>query len=153
MNDELREIIIQFLESVKKELDEFTSEKGHIETSGDSVSLFTPHYIQFAKYGRGAGKMPPIEPLVDWVKRKGIVSEDSQARGTAFAIAKSISKKGTLNHVPNAPNAIEEAMENALDSYTINISGYFSDEINNAVLDMVVNALPSDWDTETKVKL
>ena len=35
---------------------------------------------------------------------------EKEALGTAWAIAKSISKKGTSNYVPNAPDVFEEAI-------------------------------------------
>ena len=115
----------EFLMLVKGDLDEYTTQKSTIKVNNFlSLSLFTPAHLQFAKYGRGPGKMPPLDPLIEWVSKKGIVSGGpSQARGAAFAIAKSISKKGTKNYVPNAPNALEEALntlENAAGNFYIN---------------------------------
>ena len=107
-----------FLMLVKGELDQYTTEKSDIRvTNFLSVSMFTPAHIQFAKYGRGPGKQPPLDPLIEWVKKKGIVSGDKNIRGAAFAIARSIGKNGTKGYVPNAPNAIEEALEKYLDFY------------------------------------
>jgi hypothetical protein len=39
--------------------------------------------------------MPPIEPLVDWAKQKFALDEKA-ARSTAWAVAKTIAKRGTL---------------------------------------------------------
>ncbi len=101
-----------FLTAVTSELDPHTSIKGQIITeSKDRVVLLTPSHIHFAKYGRGAGKPPPLDPILQWVTDKGIIFEGTDARGTAFAIAKSIGKNGTLNYVPNAPDAMEEAID------------------------------------------
>lgn len=150
MDDEVLEIAKQFLELVGKRLDGYTSEKNRVEVGSKSVTLFTPAHIQFAKYGRGPGKLPPIEPLIDWVKQKGIVQEDKEAKGVAFAIAKSISKKGTKNYVKNAPNAIEEAIEEEFDNYVVRLSGFFSEEINNQILDAIVDAIPKEWNTNVK---
>lgn len=146
MGDEIQEIARQFLLLVSGRLDEFTAEDGVVKVTDESVTLFTPSHIQFAKYGRGPGKLPPIEPLVDWVKKRGIVTNLKEARGTAWAIAKSISKKGTKNYVPNAPNALTEAIEAEFDNYTVRLSGFFSEEINNQILDAVVEALPKEID-------
>lgn len=142
MSDELQEIIEQFLKLVSGRLDEYTTEKGEVVVSNNTVTLFTPSHIQFAKYGRGPGKLPPIEPLVDWVKKKGIVSSNEEARGTAWAIAKSISKKGTKNYVSNAPDALTEAIEEEFDNYVTRLSGFFTEEINNQILDAIVKAIP-----------
>ncbi len=144
MDSEIREIVEQFLKLVSGRLDKHTTEKGEVKASGNKITLFTPEHIQFAKYGRAPGKLPPIEPLIEWVKQKGIAKDDKEARGTAFAIAKSIAKNGTRNYVKNAPNAIGEAIEDEFDNYTTRLSGYFSEKINNEILDLIVKALPKD---------
>jgi len=117
-----------FFKAVASELDPHTTEQSKIKVNSfKEVSMETVAHVQFAKYGRGAGKAPPIDPLIAWVKRKGIVTTDKEARGTAFAIAKSIAKNGTKNYVPNAPNAIEEAIN-------MHIKDYYK-QLNNFVLD------------------
>lgn len=110
------DIAREFLTAVKDDLDPYTTQKGKIEVGIDSVTLLTPSHIQFAKYGRGPGKAPPVDPLEEWVIRKGIVESD-KARGVAFGIAKSISLNGTLNWVPNAPNALDESIDKYLNKY------------------------------------
>lgn len=114
----------EFLMLVKGDLDEYTTQKSTIKVNNFlSLSLFTPAHLQFAKYGRGPGKMPPLDPLIQWVSKKGIVSGGaSNARGAAFAIAKSISKKGTKNYVPNAPNALEEALNKHMNTYVTKVN-------------------------------
>lgn len=143
---DFREIAKQFLLLVSGRLDKYTTKKGSVKVERDSVILFTPSHIQFAKYGRGAGKMPPVEPLIDWVRKKGIVTEEKEIKGTAWAIAKSIAKNGTKNYVPNAPNAIEEAIEAEFDNYATRMAGFFSDEINNKVLEIMTQAIPDKVD-------
>ena len=118
----------EFFKAVASELDPYTSEDSKVKVKNfKEVTLQTVRHVQFAKYGRGPGKAPPIDPIIDWLKRKGIVTDQKEARGTAFAIAKSISKKGTKNWKPNAPNAIEEAINN-------NILEYYK-KLNNFVLE------------------
>lgn len=116
-NSELIEIARQFLELVTSDLDPYTTKKGVIEVGDNRVTLFTPDYVQFAKYGRGAGKKPPLQFILDWIKSKNIRFENSTERGTAFAIQASIGKNGTLNYVKNAPNAIDEAIKKHLKLY------------------------------------
>jgi len=118
----------EFYKAVANDLDPFTTEKSKLKVNSfKSVTLETVAHVQFAKYGRGPGKAPPVDPILEWVKWKGIVKSDKEARGTAFAIAKSISKNGTKNWVPNAPNAIEEAVSN-------HIMDYYK-KLNNFVID------------------
>src|SRR5512139_3597235 len=49
------------------------------------------------EYGRARGKMPPIEAIALWVKRKGLATDDEQIKGIAFAIARTIAK-GQAQH-------------------------------------------------------
>ena len=108
-----------FLKAVSGELDPHTKEKGVvvIDSDGQSVTLFTPAHIQFAIYGRGPGKKPPLDNILKWVITEGIIFGDSTAEGTAFAIQASIGKNGTKNWVPNAPNALQEAVNDNLQKY------------------------------------
>lgn len=108
----------EFIKLVTGELQPFVTEKITVLIDSDSkISFFTPAHMQFAKYGRGPGKQPPINNIIDFVKKKGIIFEDKDAEGTAWAIAKSIAKNGTLNWKPNAPDAIEEALEKHNEKY------------------------------------
>ncbi len=116
------EIAEDFLKAVTAELDKHTSQKGVIETNNQKVTLFTPAHIQFAVYGRGPGKQPPIDNILKWVTQQGIIFEGSTKEGTAWAIAKSISKKGTKNWVPDAPNALQEAIDSNIEVYYDNVN-------------------------------
>lgn len=113
-----QEIATDFLRAVTSELDPYTSTKGRIDLSDTSgATLFTPSHIQFAKYGRGPGKQPPFDEIFQWVKREGIRFDNTTQEGTAWAIAKSIAKNGTSNWVPNAPNALQESIDNNIEKY------------------------------------
>lgn len=78
------------------------------------ITVFSPmNYSYYAHEGRKPGRMPPIEPIQRWVKQKGIagryyvsksgerrrrggkVRQYNEDRSAAWAIARSIAKKGT----------------------------------------------------------
>jgi hypothetical protein len=129
----LEEIARQFLMMVGQNLDQYTSERNVVEVDSSGVTLFTPSHIQFAAYGRGPGKKPPLDPILKWVSRKGIVFEGTDERGTAFAIQNSISKKGTKNWKPNAPNVLEEAIKKELEKYNEKVAKLFAIKVNDEV--------------------
>lgn len=63
------------------------------------------NYTKFLADGRAPGKMPPIEPLVQWVGHKfGVYG--NEARSAAFAIAKKIEREGT-DYYPDGTDLVE----------------------------------------------
>lgn len=56
--------------------------------------VFTEPYWVYVEYGTGP-HWPPLEPILDWVKVKGLASSEGSARQIAFLIARKISRKGT----------------------------------------------------------
>lgn len=141
---EFVDIARDFLILVGKSLDPYTSEKSQVKVGAKgSVSMFTPAHIQFAKYGRGpSDKLPPIDSIIDFVKKKGIIFEDSDEQGTAFAIAMSISKKGTKNWVPNAPNAIQEAINAQLNKYYDEVEKANTEKTNLQIMEIFEKTYP-----------
>lgn len=137
------DIAKEFLLLVSGQLDQHTSQKGIVKVEGPTkVTLFTPAHIQFAKYGRGPGKKPPLDNILAYIKREGIIFEGMDERGTAFAIQASIGKNGTQNYVPNAPNAIEEAIQSALEKYNKNLSKFFATETQKQVDEIYRDTFP-----------
>ena len=117
MDNGFIEIARQFLFMVSEEVDPYVSEKSFIKIQGSDVTLFTPEHFQFAKYGRGPGKQPPIKNILGFVKKNNIKFENSTQEGTAWAIAKSIAKNGPKGYVRNAPNALQEAIDKHINDY------------------------------------
>ncbi len=106
--DSFEEIAKTFLEAVKSDTDTYTSIKGEIiKNNSTSFSLLTPDHIQWAFAGRGPGKNPPLESMLQLVRSKNIIFDGMDKRGTAFALQAIIAKKGTKNYKPNAPNLME----------------------------------------------
>ena len=89
-------------------------------------------YAYFVEYGRRAGKMPPVDYIMEWLRKKSSafrspsrwakkfkissVDMDKMLRSIVFALAKTIAKKGTKPHPFFAP-AVEknrQAIENVV---------------------------------------
>lgn len=57
-------------------------------------------YWKYVEYGRRAGKMPPIQAIMDWIKVKPVIPKEINGqlpteRQLAFLIARSIGENGT----------------------------------------------------------
>lgn len=128
------ELAREFLELVTSELDPYVSRKGEIVSSENKVALLSPSHIQFAKYGRGPGKQPPIEPLVKWAEGKGAINPIKMAWGVAI----NVSKNGTLNYVPNAPNAIEESIVKYQGAFLDKLGEVISMELSEEMMELEV---------------
>lgn len=127
------ELARQFLLLVTSELDPYTKTKGVIEKEGvNQITLFSPSHIQFAKYGRGPGKKPPLDPILAWVKEKKVDFGLSE-RGTAFIIQKSIGENGTKKWKEGSPNALDEAVDKYFADFYDKVGGIVTVEINNAI--------------------
>lgn len=76
-------------------------------------------YAAYVEYGRKAGKMPPVEFIIQWFRKKyGMPEQEARARG--WASARAIARKGTRPHPFFAPavekhgKAIVEAIKKAI---------------------------------------
>lgn len=63
----------------------------------------TNQTLTYATQGRGAGASPPIAAIQKWIAARGLPINPKNPKGLAFAIAKTIAKKGTLRHRLNKP--------------------------------------------------
>lgn len=96
---------------------------------------FYARYAEFVEYGRTSGKMPPVDDIYAWIRKKGAgrnsalkaataftgKSEEQLARSAAWAIAKSIAEKGTRPHPFLKP---------AYDQYRVSIGQFMQTKIN-----------------------
>jgi hypothetical protein len=64
---------------------------------------------------------PPVDPIAEWVMRKGISNDASEAKGIAFAIAKKFSKQGikprffTKKAIAKFTPLLKKEVEHAID--------------------------------------
>ena len=96
---------------------------------------FYARYAEYVEYGRPPGKMPPVDVLEQYIRRKGRKrnsalkaaavfsgkSEEELARSAAWGMAKSIAEKGTRPHPFLKP---------AYDQYRIRIAQFMQGKIN-----------------------
>jgi hypothetical protein len=144
------EIARSFLEACSKDFDAESSVKGEIiKGSGgvESYTLLTPDHIQFAKYGRGPGKKPPLDGILEWVSKEGITFDGTDTRGTAFAIQNSISINGTLGHTKNAPDFVLDTVNKYQKEYEKELTEHIRVEVS----DRVFQAVEKIWEEEDKL--
>jgi hypothetical protein len=60
---------------------------------GGEINVDAPH-AGFVEYGRRPGKFPPPGPIYEWVIRKGLASDETQAKQITFAIQREIATFG-----------------------------------------------------------
>ncbi len=84
-----------------------------LETEDGIITKITiPGYGEFVDKGRRAGaKMPPVQPIIDWVRVKRIKTPQYTTEQLGWAIAKSISKKG-IRPKPFIENSVQFVLQN-----------------------------------------
>lgn len=103
----MRAKIVEILKQMKSDIEANIDAAGVSATGKSRNSLSVVEYdkgvklVSSFKYfavletGRRPGKMPPVNPIVDWIYARGLQKEtDAKTRGFAFAIAKKIGKEG-----------------------------------------------------------
>ena len=104
MLDRINDISEQFVNALKREFEEQghnASGKGmqsiehKTELNGNNITvkIMGVDYLQYVNTGRNIGKMPPIEPIKEWVQIRNI-AQGKEAERAAWAIAKAIEREG-----------------------------------------------------------
>ncbi len=110
MNEKLAEILEKYKNTIVAELKNRVASDDKIATGnlhgsfrgvveGQSISIFASEYWYVVNYGRKPGKkMPPIRPIMDWMKIRGIeTNKKNKKKGNrtlAWVIAKKIGDEG-----------------------------------------------------------
>ena len=84
------------------------------------ISLELEDYWKFVEYGRGPGKMPPIDVIEQWIKIKPVIPEPingrvPDARQLAFLIARKIGREGTVGRYPIEKIKKSDSMKTIID--------------------------------------
>ena len=100
------------------------------DDNGVVTKITVPGYGEFVDKGRRAGaKMPPVQPIIDWVRVKKIKTPQITTEQMGWAIAKSIAKKG-IRPKPFIQNSIDFVLAN----FTAELTEAGAEDINNAVI-------------------
>ena len=131
MEDLVKDIKAAYNQSGKRVSGEF--ERGlELTTSPNKVVLDGYAYLA----GRAAGKMPPVQNILEWVQARGIQPLTGTQTGLAWAIAKKIAREGTNkeNHLKIYEQVVTpERIQSILDKVTeINIQTF----VNNVTAEM-----------------
>lgn len=59
---------------------------------------FEAMYAYWVEFGRKAGGYPPFKFIYEWVRKKHLAEDDKEAQSIAYAVQKTIGKKGTKPH-------------------------------------------------------
>lgn len=87
---------------------------------------------KFVGNGRGPGGVPPIGPIQAWIAAKGLDI-------SAWAVAKSMAKRGSKDFRNNAPNVFLSAIDDweqkgGLDKTTDEVAGHFEQQVVTATV-------------------
>ena len=81
-------------------------------------------YAFFVENGRRAGKMPPVDELAQWFKKKHRIGNAKEAFSRAWGLAKRIAREGTRPHpfykpaIESTKKDVEEILKEAIKKET-----------------------------------
>lgn len=97
------------------------------------LTLKLPAYWKFFELGRRPGRMPPVSAIEKWIQTKKLIPRTPRRNGDAWAIAKSIAKKGTIPH-----NTLHHALQSPqIDSLVHELEEVIINKLNSDVLSEV----------------
>jgi len=144
MSERLAKILEQYKDTIVAQLKSriISDDKvatGDLEKSitgiveGTSISIFASEYWYVVNYGRKPGKkMPPIRPIMEWMKARGIETDKKNKkkgnRTLAWVIAKKIGDEGI-----QGTNFFWETINSIVPSITKDIEESYLKDINDQI--------------------
>ncbi len=153
-----REVLKQFLESVKADLISEQADRG-ITASGESAASLTvsligrngvvltgADYFLYQVRGRGPGRFPPFEAIKQWIKDKQLrftnITEDS----LAFLIARKIARQGTdIFTGKSAPLPLDAILKQNQEEFDAMFGDLFATEIADEIVKLMFKISTSNF--------
>lgn len=131
LGDELKKNLIQELRRTKAiasgDLLKSVNFTVQLTPQGAVINLNGNDYITYVDEGRKPGKYAPVSALKQWVKAKGIATDDAKVTAVAFAINTKIKRQGIKarpilektfdQNLPLYDKIIDEVLNKDLDKY------------------------------------
>lgn len=106
-----------------------------IESEDDSImTLIANDYFIYADEGRRKGVMPPVEPLIKWIKKNNIAMRGLTVNEMAFIIANAIKRNGVMGKFFSG-----EIMETTTDIVSEELATTMADNICEAIVQAIEN--------------
>ena len=106
--------------------------RGEVNETG--ITIFSTEYASYVESGRGPGKRPPIEKIIQWLddkKPKPIYKEYKRHRDMAWMIASAIAEKGTIKRFGyKGGDFVDYVSRNIIASLTKDIEQSYLDDLN-----------------------
>jgi len=144
---ETKEAITNYLEAIEKGLKEDAQSKDQrmpqdFEIKADNLSgqLYAAHYLKYLIYGRGPGKQPPSENILEWVLKNPETTHwtPEEQNSLAYLIGRKIGEEGTDIWQGKKPGidllgVMETNMPSLLNELGDNIVTKFQTSLNNTL--------------------
>ena len=103
-----------------------------------SVTIELEDYWYYVEHGRKAGKMPPIQPIIEWIENKPVPPkvEGQTVKQQAFVIARAIGRNGTIPRP-----FFEKATKQTWQQFKSDIADAVSEDIAAWLEDIVLNGV------------
>ena len=106
-----------------------------VESEDDSImTLIANDYFIYADVGRRKGVMPPVEPLIKWIKKNNIAMRGMTVNEMAFIIANAIKRNGVMGRFFSG-----EIMETTTDIVSEELATTMADNICEAIVHAIEN--------------
>ena len=125
-----------------------TRRHGTVNASGDLArsvryeltpgvgTIYAAGYAFAVEFGRGPGKMPPINSIRAWIDAKGIEPTGISKDSLAFLIARKIKREGTDIHKEGGASGVLSDIINAqaMETLRVELAGTLATEITSFLL-------------------
>lgn len=109
--------------------------RGEVDETG--ITIFSTEYASYVESGRGPGKRPPIQKIIEWLddkKPKPIYKKYTRHRDMAWMIATAIANNGTIKRFGYlGGDFVDYVSRNIIASLTKDIEESYLKDINEQI--------------------